>query len=387
MSEEKVLKQARVKQSAIIQNIYRSASNPDHWQHFLDEIVDVFDGRSARLLWLDRSASRVQNSFMVNTDPAYQRQYNDYYVNLCPWRPEIRSKPPGQLYSSYYDFSQSQEDFHRSEFYHDWARPQAIEHGIGGTIYQTQTTTIQLLLQRTAEPGHFTFAEKSYLNDLVPHLRQAFKLQQQVEQLEAQQQVLSKVSGSAPLPFILIAHSGKTAYLSPSAESLLQQSNCQLRVVQDKICLRPPRLAQRLENLMSRTLQAACGRWDNAGGILSLPRHGERQLDLHAMPIKWEGPLTALSPTRCYAVIYLHDRLAKPHLDQKRLATLYALTPAEIRLACWLAQGRSLTEIAQQQKCSIHTLRNQAKSIYAKTGVSGQTALLRLLLTGPAFTR
>ncbi len=387
MSEERILKAAHEAQPKLIQQIYQAATEPADWQRFLDHLVGVFDARSARLLWLDRSATRVRASFMVNTDPDYQRQYNEYYVNLCPWRPEIRSKPPGRLYSSYYDFSQSQDDFHRSAFYNEWARPQGIEHGIGGTIHHGETT-IQLLLQRTREPGCFKPAEKRFLNGLVPHLQQAFALQHQLEQRDAVGHAISTASSRSPLPFLLLTRDATIAYATPRAEALLQiGDDCHLQTKNGKLHLRDPALDNELQALIQRTIRAACGQWDSPGGKLRLPRRGQRQLDLYIVPIHWQGALTSLSRQRCYAALFLHDRFEATSLDETLLETHYQLTPAEARLANLMVQGLSMTEIARRRDASVHTIRNQAKSIYAKTGANGQADLTHLLLTGPALKR
>lgn len=385
MSEGKVLKTAHDAQPGLIKDIYSAASSPDEWQHFIDKLVRIFDARSARLLWLDQSATKVRTSYMVNTDPGYQQSYSDYYVNLCPWRPEIRSKPPGQLYSSYFDFSQSQEDFHRSEFYHDWARPQEIEHGIGGTIYQNASTTIQLLLQRTREAGCFKPMEKAFLNALAPYLQQAFALQQQIETILAQNQVIGKASTRSPMPFMLLGKDGKMAYGCSSIQALLRSRDCQLELHNDRPRLRDATLDTLLSNLIRKTLQSACGQWHHGGGRLQLPENQQRNVSLYVSPLKWEGALTSLTPVRCFAIVYLHDRRAATALDKTRLILDYQLTHAEAGVTELMAQGLTLTEIASQLGSSIHTVRNQAKSIYAKTETKGQTQLLRLLLTGSIY--
>ena len=44
-----------------------------------------------------------------------------------------------------------------------------------------------------------------------------------------------------------------------------------------------------------------------------------------------------------------------------------------------LAQDRSLSEAAQESGLSIHTLRSQLKSVYAKTGLNRQAQLTGLV--------
>jgi DNA-binding CsgD family transcriptional regulator len=63
---------------------------------------------------------------------------------------------------------------------------------------------------------------------------------------------------------------------------------------------------------------------------------------------------------------------------------LFELTPAEAKLAMLLARGLSLAEVAAAQTISPHTARAQLKSIFAKTRVSRQAELVRLILKSVA---
>jgi len=60
----------------------------------------------------------------------------------------------------------------------------------------------------------------------------------------------------------------------------------------------------------------------------------------------------------------------------------YQLTQAEARLANALMRGQDLNAFALEHDLSIHTVRNQLKSIFSKTGVSRQVDLVLLLLRG-----
>lgn len=62
----------------------------------------------------------------------------------------------------------------------------------------------------------------------------------------------------------------------------------------------------------------------------------------------------------------------------RSIARLFALTPAEERLLRRLAEGDQLGEAASTLSVSVHTARNQLKSIFLKTGRCTQGQLLQL---------
>jgi DNA-binding CsgD family transcriptional regulator len=69
------------------------------------------------------------------------------------------------------------------------------------------------------------------------------------------------------------------------------------------------------------------------------------------------------------------------------LVSVYSLTPSEAQVAISLANGHSIDEIADSSNHSSHTIRSQLKSVFRKTGVSRQSELIKLLLTGPFAQR
>ena len=66
--------------------------------------------------------------------------------------------------------------------------------------------------------------------------------------------------------------------------------------------------------------------------------------------------------------------------EQARLLTeAFGLTPAEASVAIELCDGTGLRDVASRRKVSYHTVRNQAKSIFGKTGCRTQAELAKLL--------
>ena len=82
--------------------------------------------------------------------------------------------------------------------------------------------------------------------------------------------------------------------------------------------------------------------------------------------------------------VFVSDPVAEENASQQMLGELFELTPAEANLALKLARGMSLAEVSEEQGISPHTARAQLKSIFAKTGVTRQAELVRLVLKSAA---
>lgn len=71
-------------------------------------------------------------------------------------------------------------------------------------------------------------------------------------------------------------------------------------------------------------------------------------------------------------------------LSEDRLAiaaTVFGLSPAQLRIATRIVEGAALVEIAEQAGVSVNTVRTQLRRTFEKVGVHNQPALVRVLLS------
>lgn len=368
----------------LVESLYLCPGDPGQWAVFLERMVQVTDSRSARLLVLDAGSARVESSIKHNIDDSYHQQYVDYHVNTCPWRPELAKLPPGRLYSTFLDFSCKQDDFYRTEFFNDWAKPQDIHHGVCGTVYQSDEQNIQLLVQRTDRQGHYSRQDAGFFNQLVPHLRRVITLQRQLEVVRQQSEVLGLARGMSPLPFLLLDAGGQVIHLAQEAEQAISHS--------DKLIIRDGRLElkgeqdlqQRFQHRVKACLDSAAGSWDQAGGWFRIECQSGVPLHLLVMPVHPDAAYPAFAGTRAFAAVFIHDPAARVRLCPDTLKAIYDITPAESRLLQALVQGESLESYATSNARSLHTIKTQLKSLLRKTGTDRQVTLVGVILQGPA---
>jgi DNA-binding CsgD family transcriptional regulator len=119
--------------------------------------------------------------------------------------------------------------------------------------------------------------------------------------------------------------------------------------------------------------------------VLRHPEDG-RPLQIFVTPFDW--PASYGEAGRRYSTaIFIGDpkRLSGNPYDV--LHELYALTPAEARLALLLTTGRSVEESAHELGIALSTARGVLKAVFAKTDTKRQSDLVRVLLTGPGELR
>jgi len=370
-------------QAKLIESIYMTVRDPEAWKSLLQEMVAATTSRSARLLVMNAEATQVTSSIKINIDDHYHRQYTDYYVNKCPWRPELQRKAPGRLYSTYLHFCCRQPEYYHTEFFNDWARGQDIHHGLCGTIYRDSRQTVQLLIQRTRDQGHYTKADASFVNHLVPHMQHSFLIAGKIAHSRAQAEAIAIAAENEPLPFLLLDKNLKVIYTSPAASGIISGEPL-LALKNDRLTVAEDFLDRRLNRLLRECLWAAdTRRFQTGGGSLSLPRPIQKALKLLVKPVHPDIPLL-VGQTGGFVAVYLHEPEAPIKIDPARLRGIYGLSEAEANVAVAMVTTPDSKEVAKRCAISPHTLRSHIKSIFNKTQTRNRAALMKLLLTGPA---
>lgn len=369
---------------SLLDTLYDAPCNPDAWPRFLDQLIEATGSRSARMLVMDRAAESVQSSIKRNIDDADHQAYVSHFVNTCPWRPELKEKAPGQLYSSFLDFSCPQQQFYQTEFFNDWAAQQDIHHGVCGTVWQDEQQTVQLLIQRTRGQGHYQRDETDRINELVMHVRRALRLQTQVSALDHTRMALEQTLEIQAQPFALLDRHGKIIHLSAEAAALLEElplasiSNHQLH-------LQDPRQQSELLRLLTEVTRPEGDNRFGPGGVITLPLSVNQGIRCLISPLRGNPVSQQYSDTRQpLAIVYFQDPRTEVYIDLDCLIRLYGLSEAESRVAAGISRGLGPQQVADTYQLSVHTVRTQLKSVFFKTGTTRQSELAKEVLTSPA---
>jgi len=233
------------------------------------------------------------------------------------------------------------------------------------------------LLRSPAEPA-FGEAEVALLRRLSPHLTRAARISRNLRYLAGVNGALTHSLDSLPVGMMLLDAQAKLLVRNRAAAELLER-RAGLRLDR-RGRLRPERADARtaFERLIAAAATSARGPGTAPAGTLALRRAvSESPLLLLAVPA---GEVhTGLLASEGTVALFATDPRRQAPTDHPTLRGLWGLSPAEVRVARLLVQGRSLPEIAAALEVRPSTVRTHLNRIFDKTGARRQTELVGLL--------
>jgi len=317
--------------------------------------------------------SRVRSLVtLYEFDTAFVGQYAEHWGQYDPWyRGAVLAGRIGvgvvNVDSQIIDY----QEYRRSPFYNDYLRPMNIDRmmnvNLTGPEDDYGPTALSFFRGVGREP--FSKKERNLLSRLTPHLciaahnywtAQSMRLLARVHTC-AIDAMTSAVFGTEP--------SGRVAFTNQAADDLLRQR----RWLQLANHVLGPS-----NDVLEATALARALRQLSAGLSFKLvvTEHSTGE-----QAIVSGAPLAItqddFNPSRTSSLVWLTPIV--PGADVAAdLARLFGLTVAERRLVGRLIAGEDLRDAALSLQISLHTVRTQLKSVFAKTGRRTQAALLAL---------
>jgi len=192
--------------------------------------------------------------------------------------------------------------------------------------------------------------------------------------LESATAVLNRL----PLGVILVTEQSQVLFFNDKAKRFLDRKDG-LILDANRICRAVvPSENKHLGELLTSTLSPASDKQSESDFAMTVTReNSDAPLIILLAPIG-----TGIAGKG--AVLFVSDPIEPVELSIDTICRLYALTPAEGRLALGLTNGRKLDDLAEEWGVSMHTVRSQLRQIFRKTDTSRQSELVKLILTGPA---
>lgn len=364
---------------SLIRLIYEAVETPAHWHTVMERIAESINGEWT-VLWPSYSdPAETAISAWGRLDPAVLPAYVNHYASVNVIAQRIEEAHPKTLVSYSHEVI-SDSELQKSEYYNDYLRPNHLFYTFGITIDLGLETPSVISSLRPKSAGPFGETEASILTALMPHIRQALRLNRQFGRLRSETEGLHTALNAFDVALFGLNANGMVVFHNHSAQEIIRAGD---GVVLSKGRLVATHSVQNadLQNLLMRTADTGNGSGTCAGGAVLLTRKsGKPPLRLSIVPF---SPSHSDDFSKVVTLVFVAD-LARPSQSRATaLRALHALTPTEAKLADCLIEGLELKVAAERLRLTENTARFHLKQIFRKSGVRSQSALIRLSLGIP----
>ena len=377
--------------SNLIGLLYQGALEPQPWQSALPALREALDAQVVSLVLRPPSADdegvilncvrqdeSVDNSHVTLADPNDWEvsAYREQFFSLDPFV----SLPLDKVIAL--EDILPDKDLVTSDYYLHYLKPINLFRILGVDTSEPGGMLARLRFSRRASEPRFKATERQLLTLLTPHLSRAIEIYAKLNRMTSERDLYAGAVNQLSVASIILDEQGRMLTTNAVGRALLDQGEG-LSLRDGHLHIEGRNINKELQEALTSIIREQLHGETSMVRALRVPRPGGRSdLGLVVRPVpasQWsEGQV---SPS---AAVFISDPDLQESTSRPILGALFELTPAEANLATLLARGLNLAQVSVAQNISQHTARAQLKSIFAKTGVSRQAELVRLVLKSVA---
>jgi DNA-binding CsgD family transcriptional regulator len=269
-----------------------------------------------------------------------------------------------------------------SDYYLHYLEPIGLFRILGVDTAEPGGMLARLRFSRRRSEARFRKRERELLTSLTPHLRRAIEIYAKLNRTTSERDVYAGAVNQLSVASIILDEQGRLLTTNAVGRALLDSGEG-LGLRDGRLHIEGRDINKALQLALATIIKAQLRGETSVIKALRVPRPtGRSDLGLVIRPVpasQWSEGQSSPS-----VAVFVSDPDLQESTSRQILGELFDLTPAEANLATQLARGLSLAQVSSAQGISQHTARAQLKSIFAKTGVSRQAELVRLVLKSVA---
>lgn len=362
--------------SELIGAIYDCALDPDRWEATLAEVAEVFECSVVSLTLNDLGQNRFLINKAVGWKPELLRLKSERHVaeinaRLTEWLAQQSSADEMFVTSVHL----SPEYIHGSPYVAECLKPQGIVDIMHMFLMYTHRRFAEIGLGRHARQGIITAREVELGRLLLPHLRKAVTISGILDAQSIERARMADALDALRCGVVLADETGGILHANRSAERMMRNGG-PIRSIRNVLSAGTSSATRELRDAI--LLAAREETLPGGGNVpIRLTEVGLPPSYAHVLPLKAGDLRTRLQP-HAAAAVFISTPEEQGEADL--LAKAFSLTSAEARVLEALVAGHTLGETAAHLGIALSTAKTHLDRIFAKTGTSRQTALIRLAM-------
>ena len=374
----------RRRSSELIPEIYKATVDPSHWDYVLEKLAALTHSKTACLYYLDKKLEIASTIAQFGCPTHMIQNYNKQFAKLDSlFSTAVSDDKKGESLCHFFNPGHNGFSDVESDIFENWMKPEGIFHLGRIQFLDDDVHKAAIAILRDKNAGAWKKGDIRVINEIVPHLKRALDIHSEFTRLRMQQDAMMKGLDRLVIGLIMYDRNAHAVYINPTAKAIIK-SHPALALNGDGLLLNA---AEDNKNLHQTILDTANiepeDSWKQSVSIGITHPDVVAPLPLLVTPIHAHLLTSELDFEGARVAVFLSDPNLQQPISVNNLVSVYKLTPSEAEVAISIANGHSIEDIARTSHHSAHTIRSQLKSTFRKTGVSRQSELIKLLLTGP----
>ena len=307
-----------------------------------------------------------------------EREYLEVYHPIDERIPRFRQLPDSHLV--HVKDLYTAEELKTSPTYNEILLRSQYQNGLNVRLDGPDTSHISWGLGDPVASDGWGSSEIATIKRLLPHIRQFIRVRQALVRAEAHETTVTALLDNPRIGVLHLDRRGQIIAVNDRARSILRHSDG-LSDRDGVLGALNPDDQLHLEGLVAGALPTAAV--TVSGSMLLARPSGLPPFVVHVKPVGVPQP--DYGARHVAALVLLVEPGHHPRVDPAVVARTLGLTPMESRVAVWLAEGKSVHEMAEATGRTQGSIYWHLKQIYQKQPVSRQADLVRLVLSIAEF--
>lgn len=359
----------------LVRLVYEGVGEPVPWTRLLESLLRVLGANYVSLILRPPAPDlpwRVV--FAGEAQPAIAATYESFFYAMDPFV----NLPADRMVMV--DEVIDEADWLKSAIYQEFLKPLNIRYYMGADLGGGDDAICRIRISRPIGSTPFGERERAVSTLLLAHLKCAVRLRSLQDVTEAERSVYAGTLERLSIGAVILDKKGRVLKTNHAADDILAAKNG-LSIMNGSLHAAYGSEHRELQRLINQAIAGTSNEGPGVVAAMSVTRtagHGNLGVLVRSAPLaEWSE-----SANRPAAVVVIRDSESRVQASQPMMKRLYGLTPAESTLTLKLLDGLTVDEAAEELSISRNTARCQLRAIFAKTGVTRQTELLRQLLSG-----
>lgn len=347
--------------SDLLSSLYQGIEADPPWQEFLAALAQWLDADYATLILAGKDRAIPGTFLSPGADPARTAQYLEQFFASDPFR-----NLANDTVTSFAEFLSGQDSSLHAD-YRAFLAQAGGEQVLAVDMRFPSLFEARVRVTRSHGRPAFTMEERNRLQAIVPHLRNAVRLFEQLQFANAERDVFRSAIDALGLALLVLDRQMQVVSANSLGHRILDEAEGIFRAA-GKVQFRSGQGANRIADLIQIDKGQSTARFR-----MARPDHGDLIVTARALD------LSAIHSGTGALALFLVPAENENRFEPETIRQLLGVTPAEARLCAELATGKSLGDAAGELGISRNTAKVQLRSIFVKTQVNRQAQLINLL--------